>query len=307
MFIKNYILLNNNIKSDFAIKDLENITGVKAHTIRIWEKRYDLLQPKRTSGNARYYSHKSLQKLLNVVLLNNNGLKISKIALLSDDEIILKARELALHSGINNKAIDSLKVSMFQFDVRLFNLTYNELLMRKSFREIFKDVFAPFLEHIGLLWQTDTLTPAHEHFISNLIAQKIHLNTEKLLLNTPVNVDKAYILYLPENEIHELGLLYINYELALRGYKTIYLGQSVPLSNLNKLMGLFNRITFITSITVAPIEAKVMAYLDEVTKLLNMEEHEFVCISRHTTDIDASVFPKNFSFFINTFSFIESI
>jgi DNA-binding transcriptional MerR regulator len=162
----------NNIKQDFTIKDLENISGIKAHTIRIWEKRYDLLQPKRTDTNIRLYSPENLTKLLNIVLLNKNNIKISKIALLSEDMITIKSRELAFNIATNDEAINSFKVSMFQFDKILFNNTYNKLLHKKTFREIFKDIFIPFLEHIGLLWHTETLLPAHEHFISNLIAQK---------------------------------------------------------------------------------------------------------------------------------------
>ncbi len=192
----------NSIKKDFTIKDLENISGIKAHTIRIWEKRYGLLQPKRTDTNIRYYSHQNLQKLLNIVLLNKNNFKISKIAEMSDEAIILNSRELAFKIAVNDEAINSFKLAMFQFDKVLFNNTYNKLLHKKTFREIFKDVFMPFLEHIGLLWQTDTLLPAHEHFISNLISQKIQINTEKLQYNV-TNSGKTYVLFLPENEIHE--------------------------------------------------------------------------------------------------------
>ena len=139
----------NNIKSTFTIKDLENISGIKAHTIRIWEKRYNLLSPERTDTNIRYYSSENLQKLLNVVLLNQNNIKISKIAEMSDNTIVLKARELAFKMAVNDEAINSFKIAMFQFDKTLFNNTYNSLLKRKTFREIFKDVFIPFLNHIG--------------------------------------------------------------------------------------------------------------------------------------------------------------
>ncbi|WP_233188570.1 MerR family transcriptional regulator [Tenacibaculum sp. SG-28] len=162
----------NNIKTIFTIKDLENISGVKAHTIRIWEKRYDLLQPKRTDTNIRYYPSESLLKLLNVALLNKHNYKISKISKMSTEQINLIARELSFNQATSDEAINSFKISMFQFDKVLFNNTYNKLLHKKTFREIFKDVFVPFLEYIGLLWQTDTLMPAHEHFISNLIIKK---------------------------------------------------------------------------------------------------------------------------------------
>ena len=205
----------NNIKQDFTIKDLENISGIKAHTIRIWEKRYNLLEPKRTDTNIRLYSNENLQKLLNIVLLNKNGYKISKIAKMTSEELILQSREQVFVSAVNDEAINSLKLSMFQFDKALFNNTYNSLLNKMTFREIFKDVFIPFLDHIGLLWQTETLLPAHEHFISNLISQKIQIQTEKLQYSV-TNASKTFVLFLPKNEIHELGLLYLNYELVFK-------------------------------------------------------------------------------------------
>lgn len=271
----------NNIKQDFTIKDLENISGIKAHTIRIWEKRYNLLVPKRTETNIRYYSNENLRKLLNIVLLNNNNFKISKIAKMSEDEIILKSRELTSTSSLHEDAVNSFKIAMFQFDKLLFNTTYNKLLQKKTFREIFKEVFIPFLTQIGLLWQTETLLPAHEHFISNLIAQKILTNTEKLQYNIS-NTKKNYVLYLPENEIHELGLLYLNYELVLRGNRTIYLGQSLPLSNLDYFFKNKKEICFVTAMTVKPYDEKVVDYFQEVDGILKGTNHQFIALGTKT-------------------------
>lgn len=269
----------NNIKRDFTIKDLENISGIKAHTIRIWEKRYSLLEPQRTKTNIRFYSHENLTKLLNIVLLNNNNYKISKIAKMSEDEIVTKSRELAFNMAINDEAINSFKVAMFQFDKVMFNNTYNKLLHKKTFREIFKDVFIPFLEHIGLLWQTDTLLPAHEHFISNLIAQKIQINTEKLQYAV-ADTNKTYVLFLPENEIHELGLLYLNYELVLRGHHTIYLGQSLPLNNLNYFLENDREVTFITSLTIQPYDDQIEDYFKEIDEVMANTDNEFIAVGR---------------------------
>lgn len=275
----------NNIKSTFTIKDLENISGIKAHTIRIWEKRYNLLSPERTDTNIRYYSSENLQKLLNVVLLNKNNIKISKIAEMSDDTIVLKARELAFKMAVNDEAINSFKLAMFQFDKTLFNNAYNRLLKRKTFREIFKDVFVPFLNHIGLLWQTDTLLPAHEHFISNLIVQKIQINIEKLEYSNN-NSEVSYVLFLPENEIHELGLMYLNYELILRGYNTIYLGQSLPLDNLDYFFKSKEKVCFITSMTVQPYDDKVEEYFSEIEEVLENTNHELIAIGNKAMAVD---------------------
>lgn len=274
----------NNIKQDFTIKDLENISGIKAHTIRIWEKRYNLLEPKRTETNIRYYSSDNLQKLLNVVLLNNNNFKISKIALMTNEEILLKSRELAFNTAINDEAINAFKVAMFQFDKILFNNAYHKLLHKKTFREIFKDVFIPFLNHIGLLWQTETLLPAHEHFITNLIAQKIQINTEKLQFSVN-NSNKTYVLFLPENEIHELGLLYANYELVLRGFYTVYLGQSLPLNNLNYFLESDKKICFITALTIMPYDDKIEEYFKEINEVIKGTQHQFLATGFKTEKV----------------------
>lgn len=286
----------NSIKRDFTIKDLENISGIKAHTIRIWEKRYNLLSPQRTDTNIRYYSHQNLQKLLNIVLLNRNSYKISKIANMNEDDITLNARELAFKVAVNDEAINSLKLAMFQFDKVLFNNTYNKLLHRKTFREIFKEVFMPFLEHIGLLWQTDTLLPAHEHFISNLIAQKIQINTEKLQYNV-TNEKKTYVLFLPENEIHELGLLYLNYELVLRGNQTIYLGQSLPLNNLNYFFDSGQEICFVSSMTVEPYADKVLDYFHQIDAILDNSKHSLIAIGRKAMDVTDANFKSKISLY----------
>tara|TARA_B110000046_G_scaffold74446_2_gene82449 strand:+ start:3958 stop:4851 length:894 start_codon:yes stop_codon:yes gene_type:complete len=284
----------DNIKKYFTIRDLENISGIKAHTIRIWEKRYNLLSPERTETNIRHYSHKNLQKLLNIVLLNNNNYKISKIAEMSDESISLNTKELAFNETYSEDSINSFKISMFKFDKTLFNNTYNKLLSEKTFRDVFKETFIPFLEHIGLLWQTDTLSPAHEHFISNLISQKIQINTEKIQYNGTVN-DKTYVLFLPENEIHDLGILYLNYELALRGQNTIYLGQSLPLDNLNYFFEVNKNICFITSMTVKPYDHEITDYFAELDAILKNSNHSLIAIGKKAMNFSSHKFQSQIS------------
>ena len=286
----------NNIKQDFTIRDLQNISGIKAHTIRIWEKRYNLLQPKRTDKNIRSYAHQNLTTLLNISLLNKNSFKISKIAEMSEEEIIKNARDLAFKIAINDEAINSFKLSMFQFDKTLFNETYNKLLHKITFRDVFKDVFIPFLEQIGFLWQTETLLPAHEHFISNLIAQKIQINTEKLQ-SISLDSNKTYVLFLPENEIHELGLLYLNYELVLRGNHTIYLGQSLPLDNLNYFFGSDRDISFVTSLTIRPYDDKIVAYFEEIDTILKESKHSLIATGKKTIEVRGLNFKSNITLF----------
>ena len=254
----------NNIKTEFTIKDLENFSGIKAHTIRIWEKRYSLFKPNRTDSNIRLYDIDDLQKLLNVSLLYNDGLKISKIAKLSDSELAMKVREYVFESNLENQASNSFKLAMLNFDESLFNKTYSNLLSQTSFRDVFKNIFIPLLNEIGVLWQVNSITPAHEHFISNLIKQKIHVNIEKLQLSQSNKQTKTFVLYLPINEIHDLGLLYLHFELLLHGHQSIYLGQSVPVGNLNDIQKIYKNVCYITYLTVEPSKETVDSYLKKV-------------------------------------------
>lgn len=279
----------NNVKNVFSIKDLENLSGIKAHTIRIWEKRYNVLQPMRTDTNIRYYDLKALQKLLNITLLHNHGYKISKISKMPDDKIPAMVREIVSDKSAKSHAINAFKMSMMNFDQTLFFNTYNNLLSEKSFREVFFEVFIPLIQEIGFLWQTDTISPAHEHFISYLIKQKLLINTEKVQIQEPTKTDKVYVLYLPSNEIHELGLMYLNYEIILQGYKTIYLGESVPIDSLKDIKKFFDKVTYIAYMTVKPEKEELNNYLNDLkSSVLEGTEDNLWIIGRMTEYIDAN-------------------
>jgi DNA-binding transcriptional MerR regulator len=255
----------NNIKSVFSIKDLENLSGIKAHTIRIWEKRYDILQPMRTDTNIRLYDLASLQKLLNITLLHDYGYKISKIATYPQEKIPSLVREIISSKTAKSHAISEFKMAMMNFDQELFFNTYNWLIAEKSFKEVFHQVFIPLMNELGLLWQSDTITPAHEHFISYLIKQKLLINTEKLQILKQTKLDKVFVLSLPMNEIHELGLMYLNYEILLHGYKTIYLGESMPIENLKDLKKHFDSIVFVSYLTVQPERDILDSYIQKMS------------------------------------------
>lgn len=261
--------MNNNIKKSFSIRDLENLSGIKAHTIRIWEKRYHLLQPERTATNIRTYSLNSLQKLLNITLLYNNGYKISKIAKLEEDNIPQLVNEIIARNSEKHHAINAFKLAMVNFDSAHFFQTFNSLMVERNFREIFNKVFIPLLNELGLLWQTNTISPAHEHFITSLIKQKIYIHTEKFQKLEPTKIDKVFVMFLPENEIHEVGLLFLNYEIVSRGYKTIYLGQSMPLENMVDLLNYYENLHFVSYFTVSPNKDEINKYLEDFYKILN--------------------------------------
>jgi len=256
----------NNVKKYFSIRDLENLSGIKAHTIRIWEKRYNLLSPERTSTNIRTYNLSSLQKLLNVSLLYNHGYKISRIAKIPEKDIPITVKELVSRNTDQNQAVNAFKMAMINFDQALFQKTYDQLLQKRSFRVIFWEVFMPLLTELGLLWQTDTISPAHEHFITNLIKQKIYSSSEKFQAIEPAKEDKVFVLFLPENEIHEIGLLFVNYEILLRGYKSIYLGQTMPLENLIDIQNYHDDIYFLSYFTIVPTKDRLTSYIDSFNK-----------------------------------------
>ena len=278
----------NNVKNVFSIKDLENISGIKAHTIRIWEKRYNVLEPMRSDTNIRYYNLVNLQKLLNITLLHEHGYKISRIAKFTEQQIPEAVREIISVKSVKSHAISSFKMAMINFDQSLFTKTYDTLLSEKSFREVFYEVFIPLMNEIGLFWQSDTITPAHEHFISYLIKQKLLINTEKLQVLQPTNDDKVFVLYLPSNEIHELGLMYLNYEVLHHGYRSIYLGESIPLDNLKDLKKYFNKVTFISYLTVEPNKDEINHYIKAINdEVLNDDNTELWLLGRMVDFIES--------------------
>jgi len=290
--------MSNKIKNVFTIKDLENLSGIKAHTIRIWEKRYAILQPMRTDSNIRYYDTHNLQKLLNVSTLNSFGYKISTIAKMPEEKIPVLVKEVLSNKSMTNYVLNNFKLAMMNFDLPLFSSTYATLQTEKTFRTIFFEYFLPLLEEIGLLWQTGTITPAHEHFISSLIKQKVASNSEKLQLIPPTKADKVFVLYLPENEIHEIGLMVINYELLLNGYRTIYIGESMPLHFVKDIKNYFDNITFITYITSQPYAEDMNRYVkNSKTELLDDNESNLYIFGRNTQYINPSLLGDNIKIF----------
>lgn len=297
----------NNIKNTFSIKDLENLSGIKAHTIRIWEKRYDVLQPMRTDTNIRLYSLESLQKLLNITLLHDYGYKISKISTFSDEKITEMIRDVISNKNAKNHAVNAFKMAMMNFDQELFSNTYNWLQEEKSFKEIFHQVFIPLMEEIGLLWQTDTITPAHEHFISCLILKKILVNIEKVEANKSINNSKVYVLSLPLNEIHELGLMYLHYEIVSKGYKVVYLGESMPISNLKDLKKHYNSIVFLSYFTIQPERDYINDYVRTMGIELLGDGSQIWLIGKMTQYIDQSLIPIDVKVFNSISDFVEKI
>ncbi len=219
----------------YSINSLEKITGIKAHTIRMWEKRYNIVSPKRTKTNIRYYDNDDLKRLLNIRTLNKQGCKISHIAGMDDQEIIKKVMDLAKTGGEAEWYINNLTFAMVSLDEEAFSRLLGNALLKVGFDQTVTSILYPFLDRIGLLWQTGNINPAQEHFITNLVRQKL-ISAIDGLSQGPRPGAKTFLLFLPEGELHELGLLYFNYLLRKDRYNVIYLGQSVPFEDLSEVV-----------------------------------------------------------------------
>lgn len=214
----------------FTIKDLENLSGIKAHTIRIWEQRYSFLKPQRTATNIRYYSSQELKTLLNISLLNKYGYKISHINRMSNEELRAKLVTLTSQQAQQERIVNDLIQHMIDLNIEEFEHVLDGFIQSRGIEKTINQIIFPFLERIGILWLTDHVNPAQEHLITNIIRQKIIVGIENIV--TPFDLQAKVLLFMPENEHHELGLLYLQYLLKSRGVKTIYLGANVPMSDL---------------------------------------------------------------------------
>jgi DNA-binding transcriptional MerR regulator len=247
----------------YSIKELEKLSGIKAHTIRIWEKRHKIITPARTNTNIRFYSDDDLKKIINVSLLNNYGIKISKIADMSLSEMNNKVLELSEHKNDTAIHIDQLVVAMIDMEEEMFEKILNTLIIRYSFEKTVTEIIYPFLDKIGVLWQTQNITPAHEHFISNLIRQKLIVAIDSLPI--PAKTQKKVLLFLPEGELHEIGLLFYHFICRKAGLRTYYLGQTVPHADLKQIFEIHQPHILITSIT-SFMSVSLEAYLQKLSK-----------------------------------------
>ena len=214
----------------FTIKDLENLSGIKAHTIRIWEQRYAFIKPQRTQTNIRYYTNEELKKILNISLLNKYGYKISHINKMSATEIQEKIISLSNLQAQQERIVNDMIQFMVDMNIDAFEGVLDNYITARGFDKAITQIIFPFLERIGILWVTDHINPAQEHLVTNIIRQKLIAGIETVF--THISTNKLVLLFLPEGEHHELGLLYICYLLKSRGIKTLYLGADVPIADL---------------------------------------------------------------------------
>ena len=273
----------------YTIRDLEKLSGIKAHTIRIWEKRYNIIAPARTATNIRNYCDSELKKLLNISLLNRNGLKISKLAKLSDNEINEKINQLIQSYSDVESFVENLTIAMIELDEVKLEKILSRAIMQSGFEETIIKVLYPFLVKIGVMWQTGLVNPAQEHFITNLIRQKLMVAIDALITaNNPGS--KKFVLFLPEGEYHEIGLLFFYYLAKRRGHQIIYLGQSVPFNDLIETKKLRNPDYLVTAF-VSHINGKdIVKY---VKSLAEKFTNQTIYLSGHQTSNIEDKLPDN--------------
>ncbi|MDB2588766.1 MerR family transcriptional regulator [Bacteroidia bacterium] len=248
-------------RDKYFIKDVENITGIKAFTIRVWEQRYGMLVPKRTDTNIRYYEEEDLKYMMNVALLNHHGYKISKIAEMTREEVQRRTLHISENNSSYQNQVQSLTNAMIAFDEKEFNKILSINILKLGMMETTTEIIFPFLQHVGILWLSGSINVAHEHFITNLVKQRLYVSIDQI--TTPIMPDaKKFILFLPNGENHELSLLFASYILKTRGHEVIYVGSSTPVDDLNQLCKVHKPDVLFCAITNANSNMPIQVYVN---------------------------------------------
>lgn len=251
--------------STYSIKDLEQLSGIKAHTLRIWEQRYQFILPKRTETNIRYYDDKDLKLVLNIALLKDNGYKISKIADMNEEDMNAEVLRLTEKNLRYPDQIHALTLAMIDLDEDRFEKIMATNILKLGFENTMLNVIYPFLSKIGVLWQTGAINPSQEHFISNLIRQKLIVAIDGQFVSSADSQHK-YLLYLPEGELHELTLLFLCYIIKARRNKVVYFGQNLPFEDLKSIYDVHQPDFILTIVTTSPPASEVRSYVEKVSK-----------------------------------------
>ena len=275
--------------SNYSIKDIEQLSGIKAHTLRIWEQRYDFIKPKRTNTNIRYYDDNDLKLVLNVALLKDNGHKISRICTMCDEDLQNEVRRLMETRLGFPEQIQSLTLAMLKLDEDRFEKILSTNILQIGFERTMLNLIYPFFQKIGILWQTGAIQPAQEHFISNLVRQKIIVAIDGQVADT-TDYHNNYLLFLPENEHHELSLLFSAYIIKSRNNKVIYIGQNTPHEDLVTIYNDHNPDFLLTVLTTSPPVNEVQDYVNSISDSF---KNSTLLISGHQVVSQDIQLPKN--------------
>ncbi len=252
-------------KNKLFIKDLENISGIKAHTIRIWEQRYKLFTPHRTDTGIRYYDEDQLRLILNIAVLNNNGYKISKIAEMETQEVHRLCTQLSEKSNIYDEQIQTMISSMMQFDEKEFRKVISISALKIGIEDTMLQMVFPFMDKIGLMWLAGSIHPAHEHFVSNLIRQFLHVAIDSMQDNiTPYS--KKFLVFVPVGENHDISIMFANYILRSKGHEVIYLGTQTPFEDLYTIFELRKPDFIFSILTAINSNVSVQTFINNLAK-----------------------------------------
>lgn len=249
----------------YSIHDLDKLSGIKAHTIRVWERRFKIVTPHRTGTNRRRYGDDELRRIINISILKRNGFKISEIAKFSTSEIEEKVSFLSKDVFNPDTQIDSLVVAMVDHNEKAVNDVLIRSMMNRGMEETMDSIVFPFLKRIGIMWQTGSIDVGSEHFITSIFRQKLISAIDTL---SPVLKPKRkkFLLFLPENELHEIGLLFCNYVIKKIGHESLYLGQSTPLFAVTEVLSKWKADIIITSLMSGFPGLKSDEYLSNLLK-----------------------------------------
>ena len=252
----------------YSIKDLEKLSGIKAHTLRIWEKRYGILTPKRTDSNIRYYEDADLQKVLNIALLRSKGYKISKIAEFTESDIVRLTAELSEVDVAFEDHIDVLSMAMFELNEFKFNKILDHYIKENGFSHTMEKVIYPFLEKLSMMWMAGSIKSAHESFITYFVRRKCIAAIDNIK-HSHYDQGPSFVIYLAEKETQELSLLYIHYLLKKQGVEVINLGLGVPLIDVVDTCNIKKPDYIFTMINDSYSHGMLQGYLDDLLKYSN--------------------------------------
>ncbi|MBI1782564.1 MAG: MerR family transcriptional regulator [Sphingobacteriales bacterium] len=291
--------------NSFTIKDIENLSGIKAHTIRIWEQRYSFLKPQRTETNIRYYSCDEVKTILNIALLNKYGFKISHIDKMNEVEMKEKILSLSGTLAQQERIVNDLIQQMIDLDMEEFERIADNYILARGIEKTIIQIIFPFLEKTGILWLTNHINPAQEHLVTNIIRQKLIVGIEGV--STPLKINKSVLLFLPEGEYHELGLLFLYYLLKSRGATVIYLGANIPMVDMEFVAKLKKPDYLYTHLSTVGNSFNFEKFISLLDKRFKGSK---VVISGQLTHVYEKKIPAHFKFiksFSEVFDFIHNL
>lgn len=291
--------------NSFTIKDIENLSGIKAHTIRIWEQRYSFLKPQRTQTNIRYYTSDEVKTILNIALLNKYGYKISHIDKMNEVEMKEKILSLSGTQAQQERIVNDLIQQMIDLDIEEFEKVLDNYILARGIEKAIIQIIFPFLEKIGILWLTNHVNPAQEHLVTNIIRQKLIVGIEGV--STPLKINKTVLLFLPEGEYHEVGLLFLYYLLKSRGANVIYLGANVPMNDVEFVVRLKKPDYIYSHLSTVGNSFSFEKFMSQLDKRFKDNR---VVISGQLTHVYEKKIPAHFKFiksFTEVFDFIHNL